>query len=316
VTGGAGFLGSAVVRALSGTGHEAVALDDFSRGRPERLAGVACEIVEGDVRNAWDVGQAAQGCDSILHFAYLNGTQTFYSEPRQVLDVAVRGMTSVLQACESCGIRELMLVSSSEAYETPDVMPTPESTRLCVPDPLNPRYSYGGGKLVSELMTVAWQRTGVLDRAMIVRPHNICGPDMGTGHVLPQFAQRMNRLARQHPSGVIPFPIQGTGGESRSFCWVGDFVDQVMLVLAKAPGGRTEIYHLGTMDRRTVAEAAHQVAACYGREIKVMPGKLPKGSPLHRLPDTAKVRSLGPLPGPSAFEETVRRTVAWYRVNG
>jgi nucleoside-diphosphate-sugar epimerase len=321
VTGAAGFLGSAVTRALVTRGHEVMALDNYSRGRPDRLAGVGCDAVEADVRNAWDVTQAAQGCDAIIHLAYMQGTANFYEEPRQVLDVAVRGMTSIVQACENNGIRELLLVSSSEAYEVPEVFPTPETTRLVVPDPLNPRFSYGGGKIISELMAVAWQRTGVLDRVMIIRPHNIVGPDSGTGHVVPHFAQRMDRLARlpeyngtESVLQPIPFPIQGSGHETRSLCWIGDFVHQVLLVLSEAPDG-TEIYHLGTEDERTVAQIAHEVAAVYNREIKIVPGTLLKGSPTRRLPDTRKVRALGYLPPPLTFAETIWRTVEWYRAN-
>jgi nucleoside-diphosphate-sugar epimerase len=315
VTGGAGFLGSALVRRLLSDGHEVIVLDDFSRGHSERLHGLSCMTLHGDVRDPAAVTDAMHGCDSVLHLAYLQGTQTFYSEPRQVLDVAVRGISNILAACETHGVRELLLVSSSEAYEMPDKLPTPETTRLCVPDPLNPRYSYGGGKLVSELMAVAWERTGVLDRVMIVRPHNIIGPDMGTGHVVPEFALRMSDLVRKHPEGIVPFPIQGTGAETRSFCWIGDFIDQMMLVLKRSQPG-TEIYHLGQMDERTVAQVAHAVGSCYEREVKVLPGKLPKGSPTRRLPDTTKVRALGPLPKPLTFEEAVSRTVAWYQLHG
>ncbi len=110
----------------------------------------------------------------------------------------------------------------------------------------------------------------------------------------------------------IPFPIQGSGDETRSLCWIGDFVHQVLLVLDMAPDG-TEIYHLGTEDEHTVAEIAHQVAAVYNREIKIVPGTLLKGSPTRRLPDTRKVRTLGYLPPPLSFEATVRQTVEWYR---
>ncbi len=321
VTGGAGFLGSAIVRALVERGDEVVALDDFSRGRPDRLAGLGCDAVEADVRNGWDVTQAAQGCDSIIHLAYLQGTSAFYAEPRQVLDVAVRGMTSVVQACENTGIREVLLVSSSEAYEVAEVFPTPETTRLVVPDPLNPRFSYGGGKIVSELMAVAWQRTGVLDRVIILRPHNVYGADAGTEHVIPHFAQRMNKLLRMPEyNGTesvlqpIPFPIQGSGQETRSFIYIEDFIHQVMLVLDKSPQG-VGIYNAGQEDERTVADVAHRIAACYGREIKVVPGTILKGSPTRRLPDTRKIRSLGPLPDPVPFDEGLRRTIGWYRAN-
>lgn len=318
ITGGAGFIGSALARALVRAGHEAVVLDNFSRGRPDRLKGIRCEAVEADVRNAYDVACAAQGCDSVIHLAYLQGTQTFYANPREVLDVAVRGMTSVLQACEQCGIGDLMLISSSEAYQVAPVVPTPETVPLTLPNPLNPRYSYGGGKIISELMALAWQREGILDRAIIARPHNIYAGDMGYEHVVPEFAIRMNRLVAEVPgSEVIPFHIQGSGQETRSFCYIDDCIAQLMILLCKAPAG-SEIYHVGTMDERTITDVAKTVAACYLREIKIIPGTLPQGSPPRRCPDTYKIMALasGTLPPPVPFAEGVRRTVAWYQADG
>jgi nucleoside-diphosphate-sugar epimerase len=315
VTGGAGFIGSALVKRLAGTGNNEVrVLDDMSRGVPARLAGVPCEIVRGDVRSEADVNRAMHGCDSVVHLAYLQGTQTFYSEPRQVLDVAVRGITNILSACEKNGTTEMLLVSSSEAYQVATEVPTPETVPLSVPDPLNPRYSYGGGKIISELMTIAWQRTGVLDKLVIARPHNIIGPDMGREHVVPEFALRMNRLVQEQPKGIIPFPIQGTGQETRSFCWIGDCVHQLvsLLVHADAQG----IYHVGVMDERTITDVAHGVAACYGREIKVQPGALPKGSPPRRLPDTRKIQEFVSAETSLSFQEALRRTVEWYQQHG
>ncbi len=152
-----------------------------------------------------------------------------------MLDVAVRGITNVLAACESQQVRDLLLgVLVGGVSKSSTVVPTPETVPLSVPDPLNPRYSYGGGKIISELMAVAWARTGVLDNLVIVRPHNIYGPDMGREHVIPEFAIRMNRLAIEHPDGVIPFPIQGTGQETRSFCFVDDCTEQLALLLERA----------------------------------------------------------------------------------
>jgi nucleoside-diphosphate-sugar epimerase len=260
------------------------------------------------------VNLAMHGCDCVIHLAYLQGTQSFYSEPRQVLDVAMRGMLNILAACEATGCADLLLVSSSEAYQVASIVPTPETIPLTVPDPLNPRYSYGGGKIASEIMSLAWARTGVLDRVIIARPHNIYGPDMGREHVIPEFCIRMNRLIQEHPGGIIRFPIQGTGEETRSFCYIDDCIDQFMLLLEQGEQG---IYNVGTMEERTISDVAHGVAACYGRDIKLIPGKLPKGSPPRRLPDMGKMKELGNFYYPEVpFDDGLARTVAWYRANG
>jgi nucleoside-diphosphate-sugar epimerase len=310
VTGGAGFIGSALVRRLCDDGSQVRVLDDFSRGRASRLNTARCEIIHGDIRDPAAVAAAMQGCGSVAHLAYLQGTQTFYANPVQVLDVALRGMLAVLEACRETGCGDLLLVSSSEAYQVAGQVPTPEGVPLSVPDPLNPRYSYGGGKIACELLASAWQRAGILDRAIIARPHNIYGPDMGREHVIPEFALRMARLDREQPEGIIPFPIQGTGGETRSFCHVSDCTAQLALLLERA--GPLSTWHVGTMEERTIAEVACGVAECFGREIKIVPGTLPKGSPPRRLPDTSKVDALGRrsrVPFAAGLAETVR----WYR---
>ena len=314
VTGGAGFLGSNLVKRLVSDGHEVTVLDDMSRGKPERLNGVSCYVKPGDIRDAYLVKRAMHGCDAVVHMAYLQGTQTFYAEPRQVLDVAVRGMLTVLDACEATGCADLLLVSSSEAYQVASVVPTPEDIPLTVPDVLNPRYSYGGGKIACELMAQAWQRTGVLDRLVIARPHNIYGPDMGWEHVIPEFCTRMNELVQRQQSGILPFPIQGTGQETRSFCYIDDCIDQ-LAVLAREDCSVEGVYHVGTMDEWTIADVADMVALNYGRDIKVIPGTLPKGSPPRRLPDTSKIRSLRSSWHDTSFHEGLAETVKWYRTH-
>lgn len=323
VTGGAGFIGSALVKRLVKDGHEVIVLDDFSRGQMSRLHGVHCDIICGDIRDPKFLDRAMLGVDSVIHLAYLQGTQTFYAEPRQVVDVAMRGMLNVLAGCEKWGVGELLLVSSSEAYQVADPAPTPETVKCVIADTLNPRYSYGAGKLMCEVMANAWQRTGVLDRVMIARPHNIYGPDMGREHVIPEFCLHMNDLIAEHPLRpgvglpVIPFPIQGSGQETRSFCYIDDAVDQLTMLLGHAPDHGTEIYHVGQEEERSISDLAEIIAAAYEREIKIQPGSLPQGSPTRRLPDTAKIRGLYPGTGRvwqhTTFEVGLERTVNWYR---
>ena len=159
-------------------------------------------------------------------------------------------------------------------------IPTPEDVPLSVPDPLNPRYSYGGGKIICELMAINYGRQD-FDRVLIFRPHNVYGPDMGWEHVLPQFALRLKRLCAEVPQGVIPFPIQGTGEETRSFIHIDDFAAALMLVLEK--GQHLNIYHIGTEEERSIADAAHCVAEYFGRSMRIDPGAIAAGSTLRPL---------------------------------
>ena len=116
VTGGCGFIGSALVRQLLECGHHVRVLDDSSRGATHKL-GEAADLVElltGDIRDPRVVGEAVRGADCVCHLAYINGTEYFYSKPEVVLDVAVKGMSNVLDACIKEGVPELVLASSSE----------------------------------------------------------------------------------------------------------------------------------------------------------------------------------------------------------
>jgi dTDP-glucose 4,6-dehydratase/UDP-glucose 4-epimerase len=285
----------------------------MSRGRPERLRGVPCEIVKGDIRDPGAVTGAVQGCDSVLHLAYLQGTQTFYANPADVLDVALRGIVNVLDACRITGCGDLLLVSSSEAYQIAPVVPTPEDIPLIVPDVLNPRYSYGGGKIACELAVLAWGRAGILDRVVIARPHNIYGKNGGYEHVIPEMGVRVRRLTAEHPEGPIPFPIQGTGQETRSFCHISDCTDAFALLLEKAPGGQG-VWHIGNPEEITIERLVHLIGEHYNRTMKVIPGTLPKGSPPRRCPDISRMRSLGYEPK-IPLGEGLGPVLDWYYEN-
>ena len=313
VTGGTGFIGAGLVRGLLAAGAQVRCFDNNSRGSQERLNDCASDVefIEGDIRDQVAVGRAVKGVDSVCHLAYVNGTEFFYTKPELVLDVAIKGMTNVIDACVKNGVPELILASSSEVYQTPPRIPTDESVPLVVPDVLNPRYSYGGGKIVCELMAVNYGRRH-FERVLIFRPHNVYGPAMGWEHVIPQFAMRMRESHLKQPGGVLQFPIQGTGEETRSFIYIDDMIDGVLRVMQA--GEHLGIYNIGTSDEISIAQLAVEVGSCFGRAVMVVAGELRAGSTLRRCPDIRKVRSLGFEPR-IALRDGLARTVQWYNDN-
>jgi nucleoside-diphosphate-sugar epimerase len=311
VTGGTGFLGSALVRSLLRAGALVRSLDDDSRGSSHRLLDVAgkVELIRGDIRDPQAVTAALAGVDCVCHLAYLNGTEHFYSRPDLVLEIAVKGMMNVLEGCIKQGVRDLVLASSSEVYQTPAQVPTDEDAPLVIPDPFNPRYSYGGGKLISELLAINYGRKH-FDRVVIFRPHNVYGPDMGREHAVPQLTLRLLQLAKgKGTTGPVDLPIQGTGQETRAFIFIDDLSDAVMRTVQS--GQHLNIYNLGTDHEVTIEALAQEIGRCLGREVRVQPGTLQPGSTLRRCPDIRKVRALGYEPRVS-LADGLARTVAWY----
>lgn len=311
VTGGSGFIGSSLVKSLVRGGHQVRVFDDNSRGSLERLREVLddVEFVVGDIREPQQVRRACEGMDAVCHLAYVNGTEYFYSKPALVLEVGVKGMLNVLDGCRAEGVPELLLMSSSEVYQTPPVIPTPEEVPLLVPDVMEARYSYGGGKIISELLAINYGREG-FSRVMVVRPHNVYGPDMGFQHVIPQFAQRLQQMPVRSDNAVSEFPIQGSGEETRSFVYIDDFSRGMEVVLEH--GQHLQVYHLGTDEEVAIGEVARMVAGAMGRRIEVRAGELMSGSTARRCPDITKVRALGFQPSVK-LADGIGHYVDWFR---
>jgi UDP-glucose 4-epimerase len=312
VTGGTGFLGSAFVRKLVARGESVRVLDNGLRGRADRLGDAASkvELMEGDVRNYSDVVKACKGVERVWHFAMINGTEFFYSHPDLVVDVGVAGTLNAIKAGIECGAKEMVVASSSEVYQTPPMVPTPETVPLVIPDPSNPRYSYGSSKAIAEVMAFSFAKS--FERTMIFRPHNAYGADMGWEHVIPQFALRMADLIQEHgTTKPIPFPIQGDGSETRAFVHVDDFTHGLECMIAK--GKDRQVYHLGTDVETKISELAHLVAKALGATIDLRKGELLKGSTLRRCPDISKARRELDYAPKIPLERGLTDVVRWYR---
>lgn len=312
VTGGSGFLGSALVRRLVQLGHRVRVFDNNSRGDLRRLAGVegSFEFVRGDIRDSDAVARAVQGVDSVCHLAFVNGTEFFYAVPELVLEVGVKGIMNVVDACLKHRVPELILASSSEVYQEAPVVPTDESAPFSIPDPFNPRLSYAAGKQISEIVALNYGRT-LFERVVVIRPHNVYGPDMGWEHVIPQFALRMKEACRRQDNPV-PFPIQGNGRQTRAFIFVDDFIDGLMLAIQK--GVHRNIYHIGTTEEVAIQDLAQMVGDCYSRGVAIQPSPAAEGGTPRRCPDIRKLAALGFQPRCS-LRQGLNLTVPWYDAN-
>ena len=286
VTGGTGFIGSAICELLVNKGHKVTIYDDNSRGSLRRITHIKkkIKIVKGDIRNYEQLNKAMNNVDVVIHLAYINGTKFFYTKPVLILDIAIKGIINILQLCIKKKIKEIYLASSSEVYQTPGKIPTDEKESLKIPDIYNPRYSYGGGKILTELMGVHFGKK-YFKKLIIFRPHNVYGPNMGYEHVIPEFIKRFKNLKSKK------FKIQGTGNEVRSFIYIDDFISAFNLILNK--GKHLNIYNIGTSEKIKIKYLANKLSKLFNKKIKLKRTSGKKGGTKIRLPDIKKIMKLG-----------------------
>lgn len=311
VTGGTGFLGAALVRELVRRNYAVRVFDNNFRGRADRLESVreSIEIVEGDVRDYRSVSRATEGIEWVFHLAFINGTRHFYERPDLVLEVGLKGAINTADAAREHRVKRFIVASSSEVYQEPTHIPTTELERMIVPDPANPRYTYGAGKMISELLALHYLPAAGVE-TVIFRPHNLYGPDMGSEHVVAQFALKLGALRAATESRSLEFPIQGTGSETRAFCFIDDAVLGVMI--AAEQGSCGEIYNVGVDEEITIGDLARRMGSFFDFDLTVVPQPLKSGSTPRRCPDVSKLRQIGFAPRVS-LEQGLRQTCEWYR---
>lgn len=301
VTGGLGFIGRGLGSALAKLGHDVVALDNGWRSDAKAPLGV--QPLTADVRDADAVSRAVKGSEVVIHLAAIQGTGNFYEVPELVLDVNVRGVLNVAEACATHGVRRLVFSSSSEVYGIPAQFPTPETAPLIVPDSLNPRWSYGGSKILGELAVANIARRRDFEFT-ILRYHNVYGPRMGWDHVIPQFIRRLV-LGEE-------FTVQGDGEQRRSFCYVDDAVTATAAAVFEARAA-AEIINIGNPTQESsINDLIALLADLSGTAIE--PRYMPfKGEGTRRrLPDIRKAHEVLGFDPSVPLSEGLRRTYAWY----
>lgn len=307
VTGGGGFIGSALCEFLLENEYEIKILDDFSRGKPRNIEHFKdkIQLVQCDIRNFEDVKNNVEDVDLFFHFAAVNGTKFFYEMPEKVIEVNVIGTINVLKALEGKKISRFIFSSSSEAYGYPKYFPTDEKHVLQIMDPTNPRFSYSGSKIMGELMVVNLAKKFGFDYT-ILRFHNIYGPKMGNEHVIPEFLRKV--ILNEE------FTVQGDGKQIRSFCHISDAVKGIFLSATKDEG-INEIFNIGNDTPSTINQVIKTIEEVAGKKIepKYNPESSQlKGSTNKRQPDISKAKNLLGYNPVVDLKEGITDTFQWY----
>jgi len=304
VTGGAGFIGSSLVRALLEQGAGKVhIIDNLLTGHEENLEEVraSIDLHRADVRDFEQIAALIRGADVVFHLAAIPSVPRSISDPVPSHEVNIDGTFNVLQACVQGGVRRMVYAASSSAYGGSEVLPKVETM---LPDPKSP---YAAQKLTGEYYARVFHSCYGLETVSL-RYFNVYGPRQDPSSpysgVISVFIKAL--IARKQPT------IFGDGEHSRDFTFVQDVVD-ITLEAARAEGVAGRLYNAGNGNRYTLNQVWETLQAIEGVDIAPLYGPPRPGDVRHSQADTAAaVRDLGLSPRFS-LEEGLRRTLAWYR---
>jgi UDP-glucose 4-epimerase len=303
VTGGAGFIGHHLVRALLERGDDVVVLDDFSTGFRERLTPYAdrARVIEGSILDPDRLSEAMADCEVVFHEAALASVERSFADPVRTNEVNVEGTVQVVLAAGRQGVRRVVFAASSSVYGVPVELPCREEMK---PSPASP---YGISKLAGEYyLHTLGGHVGV--ETVALRYFNVFGPgqdpDSHYSAVIPLFITAV--LDGRRPT------VNGDGGVTRDFTYVENVVTANLLAAtATEASGRTMNVACG--DRTSLLELLDAICAAAGRSVEPVFGPPRPGDITHSLADVSLARSLLGYRVDVPFREGIARTVEWYR---
>jgi len=258
VTGGAGAIGSVLVRSLLERAAEVRVIDNLSSGRREHLvpsrSGKEAHLTVADLKEPSSYASAFQGVSMVWHLATNPAIRKGLSEPGLDLEEGTRVTFRVLEAMRQHDVPNIVFSSSSVVYGHPTVLPTPEEY-----GPLQPESLYGAAKLAAEGLLSAYAHSYGMT-AHIFRFANIIGPNMTHG-ILPDFFEKL----RRDPTRL---EVLGDGRQSKSYLRTEDCVDGMLLATERARD-RVNVFNLGNVDQITAREIGEKVVLAHGGRARI-----------------------------------------------
>ncbi|HEY0872219.1 MAG TPA: NAD-dependent epimerase/dehydratase family protein [Vicinamibacterales bacterium] len=300
VTGGAGFIGSNLVRLLLDRGHDVVVLDDCSSGYRENLADVsAAHLVEGDVRDRSVLDDVVDGCEVVFHLAASVGNTRSIEFPIQDSEINVLGTLRVLEAARHHGVRKVVFSSSAGIFGELKTLPIRED------HPAEPDTPYGASKLGAEKLCLAYAKLYPLE-CVCLRYFNVYGVHQrydAYGNVIPIFAHRALRGE--------PLMIYGDGEQTRDFINVHDVA--MANYRAAMVRGVSGAFNIASGTRVTINALAAMLARAAGTDVTIQHGPPRPGDVRHSLADISAARTAFGFEPTVTLEAGLPEYMAWAR---
>ena len=303
VTGGAGFIGSNLVRELLGRSHRVKALDNFATGRRQNLIEVLdqIELHEMDIRDLAAIRPAFEGVDYVLHQAAIPSVPRSVQDPVTTTEANVNGTLHVLMAARDARVQRVVIASSSSVYGANPELPKHEGM---VPLPISP---YAASKLADEAYAAAFYHVYGLE-TVCLRYFNVFGPRQDPASqyaaVIPRFIQDM--LSGQRPT------IFGDGEQSRDFTFVSNVVEANVVAAQADDCGKADVFNVACGERHTLNHLVGYLNDILGTDIE----------PVHEPPRAGDVKhsqaSIGSIETRTGYRPIVdfrsglEKTVRWY----
>jgi UDP-glucose 4-epimerase len=303
VTGGAGFIGSALARALVARGDDVSVLDNFSTGKRENLREVASQlaIVEGDILDAALLDRVFAGADVVFHEAAIPSVPRSLAAPLPSHNANATGTLNVLEAARRCQVRRVVYAGSSSAYGEPPSLPVVETM---APAPLSP---YAVSKLAGEHYLRVYARVfGV--QTVTLRYFNVFGPRQDPNS---QYAAVIPRFITAALDGRSP-TVYGDGEQSRDFCFI-DNVVEANLRAADAEGASGKVFNIACGTGTSLNRVSALLGESLGRPVPANyePGRA--GDVRHSLADISQAKTVLGYTAAVNFVAGLGKTLAWFQ---